>query len=123
LRLGSPAPHNFVFLEGIAINSCAGLRAMGRICAGWALSQTFYRREMWRGLVSTLEISSSALELPMPRHARPAGPALTAARRHSPTISSRRRNSAGRHQGEGAADAVATDLYFQTDDNRKSCRI
>ena len=27
-----------------------GLRAMGRIYAGWALSQTFYRREMWRGL-------------------------------------------------------------------------
>ena len=23
---------------------------MGRIYAGWALSQTFYRREMWRGL-------------------------------------------------------------------------
>ena len=26
------------------------MRAMGRIYAGWALSQTFYRREMWRGL-------------------------------------------------------------------------
>ncbi len=50
------APHNFVFLEGIRTTLQAartpqdGLRAMGRIYAGWALSQTFYRREMWRGL-------------------------------------------------------------------------
>src|SRR5215471_17517809 len=46
------APHNFVFLEGVrtAVQAAktpeAGLRAMGRIYAGWALSQTFYRREM-----------------------------------------------------------------------------
>ena len=50
------APHNFVFLEGVrtAVQNAKtpeqGLRAMGRIYAGWALSQTFYRREMWRGL-------------------------------------------------------------------------
>ena len=50
------APHNFVFLEGIrttlqaAATPQQGLRAMGRIYAGWALSQTFYRREMWRDL-------------------------------------------------------------------------
>lgn len=50
------APHNFVFLEGVRTTLQAartpqeGLRAMGRIYAGWALSQTFYRREMWRGL-------------------------------------------------------------------------
>ena len=50
------APHNFVFLEGIRTSLQAartpqdGLRAMGRIYAGWALSQTFYRRELWRGL-------------------------------------------------------------------------
>ena len=50
------APHNFVFLEGIrttleaAATPQLGLRAMGRIYAGWALSQTFYRHEMWRGL-------------------------------------------------------------------------
>ena len=50
------APHNFVFLEGV--RSCLqaartedeAKRAMGRIYAGWALSQTFYRRELWRGL-------------------------------------------------------------------------
>jgi homoserine O-acetyltransferase len=50
------APHNFVFLEGVrtAVQNAKtpedGLRAMGRIYAGWALSQTFYRRELWRGL-------------------------------------------------------------------------
>jgi homoserine O-acetyltransferase len=50
------APHNFVFLEGIrtALLSARtpqdGLRTMGRIYAGWGLSQTFYRRELWRGL-------------------------------------------------------------------------
>ncbi len=49
------APHNFVFLEGVRTTLQAartpeeGIRAMGRIYAGWALSQTFYRREMWRG--------------------------------------------------------------------------
>src|SRR5436190_2972786 len=50
------APHNFVFLEGVRASLRAarteeeGKRAMGRIYAGWALSQTFYRRELWRGL-------------------------------------------------------------------------
>jgi len=59
------APHNFVFLEGVrtALQADprwngrhftavpeAGLTAMGRIYAGWALSQTFYRQELWRGL-------------------------------------------------------------------------
>ena len=50
------APHNLVFLEGVraAVGAARtpeeGVRAMGRIYAGWALSQTFYRREMWRGL-------------------------------------------------------------------------
>ena len=50
------APHNFVFLDGVratleaAATPQQGLRAMGRIYAGWALSQTFYRREMWRDL-------------------------------------------------------------------------
>src|ERR1700731_3538676 len=55
------APHNQVFLEGIKYALMAdpawhdgyfaepplrGLRAMGRIYAGWALSQAFYREEL-----------------------------------------------------------------------------
>lgn len=57
------SPHNFVFLEGVkgALTTDAhfqdghftgfperGLRAMGRVYAGWAMSQTFYRDELWR---------------------------------------------------------------------------
>ncbi len=59
------SPHNFVFLEGVRATLTAdaqfqdgwfvskperGLRAMGRVYAGWALSQAFYRESMWRGL-------------------------------------------------------------------------
>ena len=59
------APHNFVFLEGVKAALTAdpawqdgwfrehpvrGLRAMGRVYAGWALSQAFYREEVWRDL-------------------------------------------------------------------------
>jgi len=65
------APHNQVFIDGAMHALMAdsayrdgvfterpvrGLRAMGRVYAGWALSQTFYRQEMWRGLgASSLE--------------------------------------------------------------------
>ncbi len=59
------APHNKVFLEGVkaALTADAayrdgwfhehpsrGLKAMARVYAGWALSQAFYREELWRGL-------------------------------------------------------------------------
>lgn len=65
------APHNRVFLEGVKHALMAdpawrdgefterpvrGLRAMGRVYAGWAMSQTFYRRELWR------ELGASSLE-------------------------------------------------------------
>ena len=65
------APHNHVFIEGVKSALMAdpayrdgafterplrGYRAMARIYAGWALSQTFYRQELWRGLgASSLE--------------------------------------------------------------------
>jgi homoserine O-acetyltransferase len=57
------SPHNAVFLEGVKAALTAdphyqdghfvgiperGLRAVGRVYAGWALSQTFYRDELWR---------------------------------------------------------------------------
>ncbi|MFN9271251.1 MAG: alpha/beta fold hydrolase [Planctomycetaceae bacterium] len=57
-------PHNRVFLEGLrsalqadphwtgerfAGRPLAGLRAFARVYAGWALSQAFYRNELWRG--------------------------------------------------------------------------
>ena len=65
------SPHNFVFLEGVkaALTTDAnyqdgrfvafperGLRAVGRLYAGWAMSQIFYRDELWRSLgCSSLE--------------------------------------------------------------------
>ena len=65
------APHNIVFLEGVkaAIETDAawnggwyssppkkGLRAVGRVYAGWGLSQPFYKQELWRELgFSSLE--------------------------------------------------------------------
>jgi homoserine O-acetyltransferase len=57
------APHNRVFIEGVKNTLMAdpawrdgvfsapptrGFKAMGRVYAGWALSQTFYREELWR---------------------------------------------------------------------------
>lgn len=57
------SPFNFVFLEGVkaaltadpafvdgrfASRPAAGLRAMGRVYAGWAMSHGFYRDEAWK---------------------------------------------------------------------------
>ncbi|WP_341893682.1 alpha/beta fold hydrolase, partial [Variovorax sp. YR752] len=57
------APHNIVFLEGVKAALTAdvawnggwyttppttGLRAVGRVYAGWGLSQPFYMQELWR---------------------------------------------------------------------------
>jgi homoserine O-acetyltransferase len=65
------SPHNFVFLEGVkaaltadpawqdgwfATPPIRGFQAMGRVYAGWGLSQAFYREEEWRKLgFSSLE--------------------------------------------------------------------
>ena len=57
------SPHNFVFLEGVKAALCAdadwqdgnydsppvrGLKAFGRVYAGWAFSQTFYRTGLYK---------------------------------------------------------------------------
>ncbi|WP_118136155.1 alpha/beta fold hydrolase [Oceanicella sp. SM1341] len=57
------APYNAVFLESVraalttdpafdgtrfTARPAAGLRAMGRVYAGWAMSHGFYRNELWR---------------------------------------------------------------------------
>ena len=68
---GRCSRHNFVFLEGVkaALTADAawrdgwfwetpvrGLRAMGRVYAGWALSQAFYREEVYKTIgYSSLE--------------------------------------------------------------------
>lgn len=62
------APHNYVFIEGVKHALMAdpafrdgvfterpvrGFRAMARAYASWALSQTFYREELWRTVGAT----------------------------------------------------------------------
>lgn len=59
------SPHNIVFLEGVKAALCAdgdwnggdynsppvrGLKAFGRVYAGWAFSQTFYREGLYKQL-------------------------------------------------------------------------
>lgn len=53
------SPHNWLFLEGLRLALTLGgdavdpqerLRAFGRVFAGWAMSQPFYREESWRSL-------------------------------------------------------------------------
>ncbi|MBY8977819.1 alpha/beta fold hydrolase [Rhodobacteraceae bacterium NNCM2] len=59
------SPHNIVFLEGVRATLCAdsawnggdytappvaGLKAFGRVYAGWAFSQTFFREGLYRQL-------------------------------------------------------------------------
>ena len=125
------APHNFVFLEGVrstleaARTAEEGLRAMGRIYAGWALSQTFYRREMWRGLgFASLEdflVRSWEANF-VRRDARDLMAQLWTWQNGD--ISA---NDLFRGDLEMALSSIkarvllmpsATDLYFQTDDNR-----
>jgi len=62
------SPHNKVFIGGVRATLTTdahyqdgrfcgfperGLRAMGRVYAGWAMSQTFYRDELWRATGSS----------------------------------------------------------------------
>jgi homoserine O-acetyltransferase len=62
------SPHNKVFIEGLrsvltadagyrhgafTTRPVASLRAFARVYAGWALSQAFYREELWRGMGHT----------------------------------------------------------------------
>ncbi len=57
------SPYNYVFLEGVkaalttdpawqdgrfVAKPVAGLRAMGRVYAGWAMSHAYYRDDIWR---------------------------------------------------------------------------
>ena len=67
------SPHNYVFLEGVKAALCAdpvwnnghyidqpreGLAAFGRVYAGWAFSQTFYRKGLYKqfGFETPLEL-------------------------------------------------------------------
>jgi homoserine O-acetyltransferase/O-succinyltransferase len=125
------APHNFVFLEGVrsAVHAArtpeAGLRAMGRIYAGWALSQTFYRREMWRGLdFASLEdflVRSWEANF-LRRDARDLMAQLWTWQNSDISANDLYRGDLAMALAGIKARVLlmpsATDLYFQTDDNR-----
>jgi len=134
------APHNQVFIEGAKHALMAdpayrdgvfterpvrGFRAMGRVYAGWALSQTFYRQELWRGLgfTSLEDFLVRSWEAGFVR--RDMGDLLAQlwTWQHA-DISA---NDLFRGDLEMALASIkarvllmpsATDLYFQTDDNR-----
>lgn len=134
------APHNFVFLEGVRTALQAdphwdgarytarperGLRAMGRIYAGWALSQTFYRRELWRGLgfASLEDFLVRSWEASFLR--RDAADLLAQLWTwQQGDIADNALHGGDLAKALGAITAKvllmpsATDLYFQTDDNR-----
>lgn len=135
------SPHNHVFLEGVKATLTAdahyqdgyftgiperGLRAMGRVYAGWAMSQTFYRDELWRqtGCSSLEDYLVSVWEGNFLR--RDANNLLA----HIRTWQDGDISANGLYKGDlGAALAAitaralimpgATDLYFQVEDNRR----
>jgi homoserine O-acetyltransferase len=126
------APHNFVFLEGVrtAVQNARtpeeGLKAMGRIYAGWALSQTFYRREMWRGLgFESLEdflVRSWEANF-LRRDARDLMAQLWTWQNGDISANDLYKGDLKKALGSIKARVLlmpsATDLYFQTDDNRE----
>jgi homoserine O-acetyltransferase len=125
------APHNFVFLEGVRATLVAargeeeGKRAMGRIYAGWALSQTFYRQELWRGLgfASLEDFLVRSWEANFVRRDRRDLLAQLWTWQHSDIAANDlyRGDLAMALSGITARVLLmpsATDLYFRTDDNR-----
>jgi homoserine O-acetyltransferase len=126
------APHNFVFLEGVrtAVQNARtpqdGLRAMGRIYAGWALSQTFYRRELWRGLgfASLEDFLVRSWEAGfLRRDARDLMAQLWTWQNADISANDLYRGDLAMALAGIKARVLlmpsATDLYFQTDDNRE----
>lgn len=135
------APHNHVFLEGVRHALMAdpayrdgvfsaypdrGLRAMGRVYAGWALSQTFYRKELWR------ESGASSLEDYLVSHWESRfsqrDPHDLLAQIHTwqqGDISANEQFQGDLHKALGAISARTLlmpgdqDLYFQVEDNRQ----
>ena len=121
--------HNFVFLEGVKAALTAddawangwyekppykGLRALGRVYAGWAVSQAFYREEVYLDLgYSSLEDYLVAFwEGPPPGggRQRPPGDGLDLAkRRHQRQrkVQRRLRPGPGSHHRPGRRDARA----------------
>jgi homoserine O-acetyltransferase/O-succinyltransferase len=137
--------HNVVFLEGVkaaltadpawqdgwfATEPLRGLRAMGRIYAGWALSQDFYREELDRtlGYSSLEDFLISGWEANFRRRDANDLLAMLWTWQHADI-------SANELYGSDLAKALAaisaralvmpseTDLYFRVEDNRREVAL
>jgi homoserine O-acetyltransferase len=135
------SPHNLVFLEGVkaaltadpawqdgwfATPPVRGFQAMGRVYAGWGLSQAFYREEEWRklGFSSLEDFLVGSWEANFRRRDANDLLAMLWTWQHA-DISANELYSGDLAKALGAitADALVmpceTDLYFTVEDNRR----
>ena len=133
--------HNVVFLEGVkaaltadpawqdgwfATPPVRGFQAMGRVYAGWGLSQAFYREEEWRklGFSSLEDFLVGSWEANFRRHDANDLLAMLWTWQHADISANELYGGdLGRALGAIAADALVmpceTDLYFTVEDNRR----
>ena len=135
------SPHNFVFLEGVkaaltadpawqdgwfATQPARGFQAMGRVYAGWGLSQAFYREEVWRkiGFSSLEDFLVGSWEANFRRRDANDLLAMLWMWQHADISANELYNGdLGKALGAITADAMVmpceTDLYFTVEDNRR----
>jgi len=139
------SPHNLVFLEGVkaaltadpawqdgwfAAQPTRGFQAMGRVYAGWGLSQAFYREEAWRrlGYSSLEDFLIGSWEAGFRRRDANDLLAMLWTWAHADiSANPRYEGDLGRALGAIAADALImpceTDLYFTVEDNRREVAL
>jgi homoserine O-acetyltransferase len=135
------SPHNIVFLEGVraaltadpawqdgwfAAPPVRGFQAMGRVYAGWGLSQAFYREEEWRklGFSSLEDFLIGSWEANFRRRDANDLLAMLWTWQHADISANELYNGdLGEALGAITADALVmpceTDLYFTVEDNRR----
>lgn len=135
------SPHNKVFIDGIRHALTAdvnyqdgcfvsyperGMRALCRVYAGWGMSQTFYREELWReiGCSSLEDYLVSQWETGFLRR-EPANLLAHMWTWQQADISANEQYQGDIHRALAAITARSlimpckTDLYFQVEDNRR----
>ena len=139
------SPHNFVFLEGVkaaltadphwqdgwfAEQPVRGLRAVGRVYAGWALSQAFYRERLYErlGYTSLEDFLVHGWEGSfMRRDANNLLAMLWTWQRADISANDRYHGDLARALGAIKAKALVmpseTDLYFTVEDNRREVAL
>jgi homoserine O-acetyltransferase len=135
------SPYNHVFLEGVkaaltadpawqdgwfATQPTRGFQAMGRVYAGWGLSQAFYREEVWRkiGFSSLEDFLIGSWEANFRRRDANDLLAMLWMWQHADISANELYNGdLGKALGAIKADAMVmpceTDLYFTVEDNRR----